>query len=295
MLDAVFQVVHDETLQLINKATFIGVMVDETTDISNIGQMAIHLHCVCDGAIVNRFAGLCEVAERDALSIQRAMEDKFRALHINWKKCHLSSDGASVFTGRLNGVMVRLMRDNHMCQSLAVHCICHREALAAADAVKAVPYLANKVKPTIGGIYRLFDNSGVKEAHLHAMQHELNLPVLKLKEPKDVCWLSYDGAISAFRKTFPAVLLELERQAITDADAKAWGKRIKCYEFVASLHMLSDAVPILAKASKKFQSATVNFALVEVVLANKLLYTRIRPAYECKNSQCYRVLARLSR
>ena len=104
MLDAVFQVVHDETLQLINKATFIGVMADETTDISNIGQMAIHLRCVCDGAIVNRFAGLYEVAERDALSIQRAMEDKFRALHIDWKKCHLSSDGASVFTGRLNGV-----------------------------------------------------------------------------------------------------------------------------------------------------------------------------------------------
>ena len=98
------------------------------------------------------------------------------------------------------------------------------------------------------------------------MQHELNLPMLKLKGPKDVCWLSYDGAISAFRKTFPAVLLELQRQAITDAAAKAWGKRIKCYEFVASLHMLSDAVPILAKASKKFQSATVNFALVEVVL-----------------------------
>ena len=83
MLDAVFQVVHDETLQLINKATFIGVMVDDTTDISNISQMAFHLRCVCDGAIVNRFAGLCEVAERDALSLRRAMEDKFRALHID--------------------------------------------------------------------------------------------------------------------------------------------------------------------------------------------------------------------
>ena len=98
------------------------------------------------------------------------------------------------------------------------------------------------------------------------MQHELNLPVLKLKEPKDVRWLSYDGAISAYRKTFPAVLLELERRTITDAAAKAWAKRIKSYKFVASLHMLSDALPILAKASKKFQSATVNFARLEIVL-----------------------------
>lgn len=213
MLQALFSPVHAKTLDIIQQATFVGVMVDETTDVSNLGQMAIHLRCVTNGTMTTRFGGLCEIGPRDAVSLQAAMEQKLTELHLDWRKCHLASDGASVFTGRLNGVCVRLIRDHGMRQSLAVHCICHREALAAADAVKAIPYLCEKVKPTIAGIYRLFDNSGVKEAKLHALQEELTLPVLKLKEPKDVRWLSYDAAISAFLKCFAAILLELRRQS----------------------------------------------------------------------------------
>ena len=63
-------------------------------------------------------------------------------------------------------------------------------------------------------------------------------------------------------------MLELERQAVDDknAAAKGWVKRIKTYYFVASLHLLSDAFPALAKLSKHFQSATVNFAQLQANL-----------------------------
>eukprot|EP00117_Sycon_ciliatum_P027376 scpid58849/ scgid22254/ len=287
MLAALYTPVHAETLQIIQQATFVGVMVDETTDVSNLGQMAIHLRCVSNGRITTRFGGLCEIGPRNAVALQTAMEEKLRELNLDWRKCHLASDGASVFTGRLNGVCVRLIRDHDMRQSLAVHCICHREALAAADAVKAVPYLYDKVKPTIAGIYRLFANSGVKEAKLHALQEELTLPVLKLKEPKDVRWLSYDAAISAFRKCFAAILLELQRQSVeaSDAAAKAWLKRIKTYEFVASLSLLADALPLLASLSKKFQAATINFAQLEphvnsTITAIQLLKEKPGPTFQ---------------
>ena len=54
----------------------------------------------------------------------------------------------------------------------------------------------------------------------------LDLPVLQLKEPKDVCWLSYDAAVTAFRRSYQAILLELEREAVEnhDAAAKGWAK-----------------------------------------------------------------------
>lgn len=268
MLDALFSVVNAETLRLVQQASFVGVMVDETTDVSNLGQMVIHLRCVSAGSISTRLGGLCQIAQRDAPSLKVALEEKLAALNLDWKKCHIASDGASVFTGRLNGVSVRLIRDHGMQQSLAIHCVCHREALAAADAVKAVTYLDHTVKPTIAGVYRLFDNSGVKEASLHAFQDQLQLPALKLKEPKDVRWLSYEAAINVFRKTFPAILLELKHQQDDqrDAAAKAWVKRMKTFEFVASLHLLSDALPLLASLSRKFQSATLNFAQLEPAL-----------------------------
>ena len=153
------------------------------------------------------------------------------------------------------------------------HCDCHirSKGLRAHSApCKTSQVCVFLSLPT--GVYRLFNNSGVKEARLHALQEELNLPVLKLKEPKDVRWLSYDGAVSAFRKTYRAIVLELEHQAITDAAAKAWLKRIKTYEFVASLHMLSDALPVLAKLSRKFQSALGECIYLFILLKSLDLY-----------------------
>ena len=62
--------------------------------------------------------------------------------------------------------------------SVSVHCICHREALAGADAVKAVRYLQESVTLTIAGVYRQFHKTSVKEASLHDFQQALDLSVL---------------------------------------------------------------------------------------------------------------------
>lgn len=195
MLGALYSVAHERTKTVIGKATFSSVLSDETTDVSNVGQLLVHLRCVTSGVITTRFGGLVAVGGRDAESIQHAIEGKCLELDVDWQKCHLGSDGASVFTGRHNGVVARLIRDHDMVHSVSVHCICHREALAAADAVKAVRYLEVTVAPTVAGVYRQFHNSSVKEAGLHEFQEALDLPVLCLKEPKDVRWLSYDAAV----------------------------------------------------------------------------------------------------
>ena len=55
------------------------------------------------------------------------------------KLCAFSSDGASVMTGRLTGVAVRLL--GHSPNMIAVHCVNHRLALAAAQASDSVVYL----------------------------------------------------------------------------------------------------------------------------------------------------------
>ena len=59
-------------------------------------------------------------------------------LHI-LRLCAFGSDGASVMTGRLSGVAVRLTR--HSPRMIAVHCVNHRLALAAAHASDSIPYL----------------------------------------------------------------------------------------------------------------------------------------------------------
>ena len=50
----------------------------------------------------------------------------------------LGTDGAKVMTGRINGVGARLKRRQPMLTS--IHCVCHRLALAAAQAGKDTTY-----------------------------------------------------------------------------------------------------------------------------------------------------------
>ena len=171
MLSALFSVVR-KTLSLLLDATFSSVLSDETTDIANKGQLVVHFCCVKSGIIRTRFGGVVEVSEPNAASIQHAIK-KAADWSLDRKKCHFASDGASVFTGRKSGVVVPLMRDHDMYFSTAVHCIGHREALAAADAVKAVSNLEQAVAPSLGSIYHLFNNSSSKEAGLHELQRAL--------------------------------------------------------------------------------------------------------------------------
>ena len=79
MLETRFTPGYADTLHIVKQATFVGVMVDKTTDVSNLGQM----RCVSNGRITIRFGGLCEIGARNASSLQAAMEEKLADLHLD--------------------------------------------------------------------------------------------------------------------------------------------------------------------------------------------------------------------
>lgn len=144
-LEAMYSVVSKETKKIVAHSTFNAVLVDESTDVSNVAQMVVHLRCVSSGQVTLRFGGIASLARKDANSIRAALERKAKDFDLDWQKSHLGSDGASTFTGRHNGVMAQMITAHNMAHSMTVHCVCHREALACADAVKAVTYLQHKV------------------------------------------------------------------------------------------------------------------------------------------------------
>eukprot|EP00117_Sycon_ciliatum_P022176 scpid22011/ scgid19206/ len=97
------------------------------------------------------------------------------------------------------------------------------------------------------------------------MQQILNEPSIKLKEPSSVRWLSHEGSVRAFRKSFKSVVRELRRQADekNDAAAAGWLRKVKTFRFVASLLLLGDVFPILATLSKTFQLRNRQFRNTE--------------------------------
>ena len=179
--------------------------------------------------------------------------------------CAFGSDGASVMTGRLSGVAVRLMQ--HSPRMIAVHCVNHRLALAAAHASDSVPYL-KQFKSILQTLFFFYQNSAVRMANLHLIQEILNDPLIKCKLAKDVRWLSHDIAIKALIRTLPSILVSLDRESSENGEPTAHGlyKFMKSYKFVATAYLLSDILPHLSRLPRIFQEENVDLSLVQPCL-----------------------------
>ena len=115
-------------------------MTDESTDIAVLKQLVLIVRYVTGSGIKTSFLCITDMPNGTAETIEGTMM-KFlneKSLEVT-KLCAFGSDGASVMTGRLSGVAVRLTR--HSPRIIAVHCVNHRLALAAAHASDSIPYL----------------------------------------------------------------------------------------------------------------------------------------------------------
>ena len=62
-LDAMYSVISKETKEIVAQSTFNAVLVDESTDVSNVTQMVVHLRCVSSGQFTVRFGGIAPLAK----------------------------------------------------------------------------------------------------------------------------------------------------------------------------------------------------------------------------------------
>ena len=125
-----------------------------------------------------------------------------------------------------------------------MHCVAHRLALAASQASQSIPYLAC-FKDIFSNLFYFYHNLSVRQSGLTAIQMVLEDPVLRLKQAKDVRWLSHQAAVDALRRSIVAVLTSLdceaaERNEPTAVELKSFMLQ---YFFVASLSLFADVLP----------------------------------------------------
>ena len=184
-------------------------MIDENTDISVTKQLVLYGRYVNESGEPRSttFLRIEDLVDGTAERIEEAIRAYITDKELPFSKLMgFGSDGASVMTGRLTGVGTRLHQSNPYL--VAIHCVA-RLALACSQAGEKVPYV-QKFKRALTTLYSFFHTSVVRTADLKAIQELLNSPSLKMKEAKDVRWLSHDQAVQTIRRTLPAVLTALE-------------------------------------------------------------------------------------
>ena len=140
MEDCLAEAAEEELDDLIKKSDYIGVMVDESTDISVFKKLLIYSKVCVNGQPAIVFGANVAIQDGKAATVYKAIVDFLEMKKIPMDKViGFASDGASVMVGRKTGVTTLLKQANPFL--ISIHCIAHRLALAAAGAASCCPYL----------------------------------------------------------------------------------------------------------------------------------------------------------
>ncbi|CAI7800928.1 unnamed protein product, partial [Closterium sp. NIES-53] len=156
----------------------------------------------------------------------------------------ISTDGASVMTGKENGLVARLRE--HVPHLFSCHCIAHREALAVKDAAESNVDLG-KVDKVVRTVATLLGNSSVWSQRFKYLQRVIYQTNLEVQGIHTVRWLSRGDAVRRLCKVLGACIVLL-----WEHNHKAY-KIVTCYKFQFCLFFLADILADMNDLNRYFQ------------------------------------------
>lgn len=124
LISTIANVISDSMKEEVRKVTFVAVMLDETTDISNVAQMSYVLRYVTEDGVKERFSKYEDVTEdKRAEAIATRLLEFLRVCGCVDKVVAQCYDGAAVMASGLNGVQAKVKET--IPQALFIHCYAH--------------------------------------------------------------------------------------------------------------------------------------------------------------------------
>lgn len=149
-----------------------------------------------------------------------------------------------------------------MISLVAVHCVCHRLALACTDTKEELAVI-KEVETKVTQLWKIFENSPKKLAAYLKVQEEMKQLTLGAKANKRIgkqikkaCktwWLSFDNAIAAVCSELPSILQTLH-QLKADPSCYSLLKKLMKVEKIGTIYILCEVLPVLSDLSRVFQS-----------------------------------------
>ena len=136
--EACAKFITNEIEKEIQQTRFLGVLVDESTDISVTQKLVVYVRFMTEDFVPkNRFLkNLSDGKAATILDTLKAVLAEKRLPHpVLSKVFGLGSDGAAVMTGVKGGVSGLMKNENPM------HCLAHRLALCTSQAATDIPAL----------------------------------------------------------------------------------------------------------------------------------------------------------
>ncbi|CAG2200191.1 unnamed protein product [Mytilus edulis] len=250
---------ENDLVEKVKAADCFSVLLDDSSDVSTIEQMICYVNFwngnACDINFLFIENVLKNASSANAENLYTVVKSKLESLGLDMSKLSgVSTDGASVMVGKKEWLVKRLKDDNPAL--VAIHCICHRLALACIDTCADLQYI-KEMEGHMTHIWKIFHYSFVKLAALMKAQTEvhkmtLSEPARKLltRTMKKACqtrWLSFNNAVQSLYQELVPVIQTLN---MFSGDATSYGlmKKITHLKFYGTLYIL--------------QRGNVNFSMI---------------------------------
>ena len=208
----------------------------------------------------------------------------------NWKSqtVDFGSDGASVYVGRLNGVVAKLRVE--IPWLLGVHCIAHRLELSVLDALKDEEQLSN-VQEMLQGLYKHYHYSPKALRELKELAQVLDEKINKPVNLRGTRWLPHiSRALTVTMKSFSVIYAHLENTISENTSSvEMRGRARKTLNVLSNfrnllfIHLMLDVLAVLKALSLLFQRDNIVISAAKDGLYSTELQLRAMIARSGKN------------
>ncbi|KAH7434142.1 hypothetical protein KP509_06G002200 [Ceratopteris richardii] len=141
-----------------------------------------------------------------------------------------------------DGVLARFQES--MPHILGVHCIAHRQALAAKDDFVTHPYVYAFVDKVANKVYSWLGKSSKRHDELWKIMTEYDIVDMRALQIHSVRWLSRGQVMERLVNIMPAILMQWQHSE------KKWYKNITIFSVQFMIHFLADSIPMGANKRK---------------------------------------------
>ena len=192
-----------EIMAELQSSPFLTIIIDETTDSSNMEQVTLVIRHVTEELQVHEeFLGLYAVDSTDATTLVSVVKDAIM-VRMNLPMSKLRGqcyDGASVMSGIRSGVAKQIADIEP--RAIFTHCYGHALNLAVADTVKQSKVMRNALETTYE-IIKLIKYSPKREAILKKIKTNLlDAPTVGIRTLCPTGWTARADALGSIIKSF---------------------------------------------------------------------------------------------
>jgi len=260
-LEAAKEVYWKKLKDEIFQSPYYSLLVDESTDRTMVQHLIIYITYLTNegrGPCATKFIQLLQIRDGTSQSMYDAVTSLLADMNLSMTKLvGFGSDGASSMRGIREGLSTKLRR--HAPHLVDIHCIAHREALAANDAssyfeeLQAIDKFANK-------IYSWLGKSTKRHGELKELMESFQITRLEVLQIHHIRWLSRGKVMERLVKLMPALLRDWELVE------KKMYEMATIFQVQFCIHLLADVLIELNKLNQKFQEDHVDITSIGTTL-----------------------------